>query len=49
MNLTPEQALQILSDALQPNVANKITRSGYITIEEALRVLAEAIKQPSDQ
>jgi uncharacterized membrane protein YgcG len=44
--MTPEQALQILSDALQPNMADKITRAGYLAIEQAIQTLAAEIKQP---
>ena len=43
-NMTPESALQILSDALQPNMADKITRAGYLAIEQAIQTLAQAIK-----
>lgn len=46
-NMTPEQALQILSDALQPSMAGQITRAGYIAIDRAIQTLAEAIK-PSE-
>lgn len=42
--LTPEQALQILSDALQPAMQGQITRQGYIAIEQAIKTLADAIK-----
>lgn len=42
--MTPDQAIQILSDALQPAMSGRITRQGYITIEQALATLAEAIK-----
>jgi hypothetical protein len=44
--MTPEQALQILSDGLQPQMQGQITRSGYIAIDQALGVLAETIKKP---
>ena len=50
-NMTPEQALQILSDALQPNMADKITRAGYLAIEQAIQTLATVIKpqpEPTD-
>ena len=46
MNL--EQALQILSDALQPSMQGRITRAGYIAIEEAIKVLAETIQPKTD-
>lgn len=42
--MTPEQALSILSDALQPAMIGKISRSGYVAIEEAVRILSEALK-----
>jgi len=44
--MTPEQALQILSDALQPQMQGQITRAGYQAIDRAIEVLAEAIKKP---
>jgi hypothetical protein len=46
--MTPEQALQILSDALQPSMQGRITRSGYVAIEEALRILAETMQPKPD-
>lgn len=49
--MTPAQALQILSDALQPNMADKITRAGYLAIEQAIQTLATVIKpqpEPTD-
>lgn len=46
--LTPEQAIQILSDALQPQMQGQITRQGYIAIEQAIQIIAAAIKQESD-
>lgn len=42
--MTPEQALRILSDALQPQMQGQISRAGYIAIEEAIKTLAEVIK-----
>lgn len=48
--MTPTEALQILSDALQPAMQGRITRAGYITIEQALATLAESIKpKPQDE
>jgi hypothetical protein len=41
-NMTPQEALQLLSDALEPKV--QISRQGYIAIQQALEVLANAIK-----
>lgn len=45
-NMTPTQALQLISEALEPAAQGKISRSGYITIQTAIEVLAAAIKQP---
>ncbi len=49
-NLTPQAALQILSDALQPQMQGQITRAGYMAIDKAIEVLAAAInpKPPTD-
>lgn len=50
-NLTPDQALQILSDALQPQMLGtnpRLTRQGFVALEQALQTLAEALK-PSTQ
>jgi hypothetical protein len=44
--LTPEQALQLLSEALEPRNINAISRQGFIAIQQAIEVLAAAIKQP---
>jgi hypothetical protein len=38
--MTPSQALQILSDATEPQAAGKISRQGYLSIQKALEVLA---------
>ena len=46
--MTTEQALQILSDALQPSMQGRITRAGYVAIEEAIKVLAEALQPTPD-
>ncbi|MFZ0615434.1 MAG: hypothetical protein WAN16_03165 [Chthoniobacterales bacterium] len=43
--MKPEQALQLLSSALEPQNISQISRSGYITIQTAIEVLAAAIKQ----
>jgi hypothetical protein len=42
--MTPEQALQIVSDALQPNMAGKVTRAGYVAIEEAIQILTKVVQ-----
>jgi hypothetical protein len=44
--MTPAQALQLLSDALQPKV--QISRQGYIAIQQAIEILAAAITPPTD-
>ena len=46
--MTPQQALQILSDALQPAMQGRITRAGYVAIEEAIKILAEALQPTTD-
>jgi predicted RNase H-like HicB family nuclease len=47
--LTPEQALQLISEALEPAAQGKISRSGYIAIQTAIEVLAKAITpEPSE-
>jgi hypothetical protein len=43
-NMTPEQALQLLSEALEPKAQGQISRSGYIAIQQAIETLAKAIK-----
>lgn len=43
-NMTPDQALQILSDATEPSTQGKISRQGYIAIQQAIEVLSAAIK-----
>jgi hypothetical protein len=45
-NMTPQEALQLLSSALEPQAQGQISRAGYISIQRALETLAEAIKQP---
>ena len=41
--MTPQEALQLLSDALQPQAVNQISRAGYIAIQKALEILAEVV------
>jgi hypothetical protein len=41
---TPEQALQLLSDALEPKNINSISRQGFILIQQAIEILAQAIQ-----
>jgi hypothetical protein len=47
-NLTPEQALQLLSEALEPKAQGQISRAGYIAIQTAIEVLAAAIKKDGE-
>jgi len=47
-SMTPEQALQLLSDALEPRNINAISRQGFIAIQQAIETLAAVIKQPED-
>jgi hypothetical protein len=44
--LTPAQALQLISEALEPRNLNQISRAGFCSIHHAIEVLAAAIKQP---
>lgn len=47
--MTPAQAIQILSDATEPANAGKISRSGFCSIQKALETLAALIpKEDSD-
>jgi hypothetical protein len=46
--MTPEQALQLLSEALEPKNINAISRQGYIAIQQAIEVLANEIKKETD-
>jgi hypothetical protein len=41
--MTPTEALQLLSDALEPKAQGQISRAGYIAIQRALEVLAEVV------
>jgi hypothetical protein len=47
-NMTPEQALQILSDATDPAAAyGKLSRSGFTAVDQALSVIAKLITTPN--
>lgn len=48
-NMTPTEALQLLSEALEPRNLNQISRSGYIAIQQAIETLAQAIKKDEPQ
>jgi hypothetical protein len=41
--MTPNQALQLISEALEPKAQGQISRSGYIAIQHAIEILAKAI------
>jgi hypothetical protein len=41
--MTPQEALQLLSDALEPRNINVISRQGFIAIQQALETLAEVV------
>jgi hypothetical protein len=43
--MTPAQALQLISEALEPRNINAISRQGFIAIQQAIEILAAAIKQ----
>jgi|GEM_PF-3184513 len=43
-NMTPTEALQLLSEALEPKAQGQISRAGYIAIQQAIETLAQAIK-----
>lgn len=42
--MTPEQALQLLSEALEPKNIHAISRQGYIAIQHAIEVLQKEIQ-----
>jgi hypothetical protein len=42
-NMTPQEALQLLSSALEPQAQGKISRAGYISIQQAIEILAEVV------
>ena len=44
--MTPSQALQLISEALEPRNINAISRQGFIAIQQAIETLAAEIKQP---
>jgi hypothetical protein len=47
--MTPQQALQLISEALEPKAQGQISRAGYIAIQQAIEVLAKAITpEPSE-
>jgi len=47
--MTPEQALQLLSSALEPQNIGQISRQGFIAIQQAIETLAKAIKPEPSQ
>jgi hypothetical protein len=47
--MTPSQALQLISEALEPRNLNQISRAGFCSIQTAIETLASAIKpEPSE-
>lgn len=48
MLMSPEQAIEVLSNATQPQAAGRIDRNGYVAIEQALAVLSEFVKSKSE-
>lgn len=46
--MTPEQALELLGQATQPQLAGQITRQGYAQIEQALAVLGAVVKERAE-
>jgi hypothetical protein len=42
--MTPTEALQLISEALEPKAQGQISRAGYIAIQQAIETLAQAIK-----
>jgi len=47
-NMTPQQALQLLSEALEPKAQGQISRAGYIAIQKALETLAALLPKESE-
>ena len=41
--MTPQEALQLLSDALEPRNIGSISRQGYVAIQNALETIAKAL------
>jgi hypothetical protein len=49
-NMTPAQALQLISEALEPRNINAISRQGFIAIQQAIETLAKVITpEPSPE
>ena len=42
--MTPTEALQLISEALEPKNISQISRQGFVAIQTAIEVLAAAIK-----
>lgn len=47
--MNPLQAIQILSDATEPQNAGKISRQGYVAVEQALAVLSSLVKTDEEK
>jgi RNA:NAD 2'-phosphotransferase (TPT1/KptA family) len=41
--MTPAEALQVLSEATEPQNVSRITRAGYVRIEQALVCLSDLV------
>jgi hypothetical protein len=49
VTMTPQAALEVLSQATEPQAAGKINREGYVVIQQAIQVLDDLIKsQPKN-
>jgi hypothetical protein len=46
--MTPQQALQLISEALEPKAQGQISRAGYIAIQQALEVIAALIPKEEE-
>jgi hypothetical protein len=46
--MNPVEALQVLSDATEPQNVSRITRAGYVRIEQALVCLSDFITDKSN-
>lgn len=47
-NMTPSQAIDILSQATDPRTVGKMTRGDYVACDQALAVLAELVKKNAE-
>lgn len=47
--MTPEQALQVLDQATQPQQVGRLSRADYVAVDAALRVLADLVNKPKSE